>query len=108
MENNQFYKRKTIEFDDNYQNKIEILTWEFVKLNLNFISEIIPFNLKGKKEIIIETSLVDEFLFFKNGKKAILIEKKYKSDSFFSKFKVKDFTIETIIMNNGNRYHALL
>jgi hypothetical protein len=113
MENNQFYRRKIIEFDNEYDNHLEIVDWKFVKLNLNCISEIIPFDFKTKdkmsySKLIIVKRLADEFLIFKNGKKKLLIEIKDKSNSFITFFKIEDFNLETIIMNNGNRYHALI
>lgn len=115
MEENKFYKRKILELLQTRYGK-EIRDFKLIKLSLNHISEIIPINnfkiideqmINEENSIFISSNFLDEFLFFKNGKKPILIEKK-RSNSEYIYISNKDLNLELIIMSNGNKYYALI
>jgi len=115
MEENKFYKRKILELFQTRYGK-EIKDFKVIKLSLNHISEIIPVNnfkiideqmINEENSIFIGSHFLDEFLFFKNGKKPILIEKK-RSNLEYIYISTKDLNLELIIMSNGNQYYALI
>ena len=115
MEENKFYKRKILELFQTRYGK-EIRDFKLIKLSLNHISEIIPINnfkiidkqiINEENSIFISSHFLDEFIFFKSGKKPILIEKKRNSPEYIY-ISIKDLNSELIIMSNGNQYHALI
>jgi hypothetical protein len=115
MEENKFYKRKILELLQTRYGK-EIRDFKLIKLSLNHISEIIPINnfkiideqiINEENSIFISSNFLDEFIFFKSGKKPILIEKKRNCPEYIY-ISIKDLNLELIIMSNGNQYYALI